>query len=166
MFHMKLDMREKMTLQERVKLVFMFGKNGATYRSVDEEFNRTYPQREKPLNQSTVFRWIKRFQETSSVADREKCVRQKSPTNEEFSIMVLSNVARSPLESIRKISQELLISKSSLHRILITQKFYLYKVHLVQALHADNTDRQLEFYKWVRNHMDSSILFSDEAIFI
>jgi len=30
-FQIKLDMGEKLTIQERLKLVFMFGKNGATY---------------------------------------------------------------------------------------------------------------------------------------
>ena len=34
-----LDMGEKLTIQERVKLVFMFVKDEATYRSVAEEFN-------------------------------------------------------------------------------------------------------------------------------
>ena len=69
------------------------------------------------------------------------------------------------MKSIRKISQEPTISKSSVHRILKTQKFHPYKKHLVQALHGDDTDRQLEFYGCLCNHMDSSILFSDEAIF-
>ena len=40
-------MAEKLTIQERVKLVFMFAKDRATYRSVAEEFNRTHPEREK-----------------------------------------------------------------------------------------------------------------------
>ena len=40
-------MGEKLTIQERVKLVFMFAKDGATYCSVAEEFNRTHPEREK-----------------------------------------------------------------------------------------------------------------------
>jgi len=158
-------MGEKLTTHERVELVFMFGRDGATYRSVAEEFNRTHPEREKPLNHTTVCRLIKRFQETGSVADRERCGRRKSATDEETSTMVLANVGRSPVKSVRKISQELTISKSSVHRILKTQKFHPYKVHLVQALHGDDTDRRLEFCEWVCNHLDSSILFSDEAIF-
>ena len=125
-------MGEKLTIQERVKLFFMFGRDGATYRSVAEEFNRTHPEREKPLNHTTVCRLIKRFQETGSVADRERCGRRKSATDEATSTMVLANVARSPVKSVRKISQELTISKSSVHRILKTQKFHPYKVHLVQ----------------------------------
>ena len=40
-------MGEKLTIQKRVKLVFMFGKNGATYRSVAKKFNRTHPQTEE-----------------------------------------------------------------------------------------------------------------------
>ena len=43
-------MGKKLTMQERVKLVFVFGSDGATYRSVAEEFNRTHPERETPLN--------------------------------------------------------------------------------------------------------------------
>ena len=81
MFHILLDMGEKLTtdwvrkltMQERVKLVFMFGRDGATYRSVVEEFNRTHSEGEKPLSHTTVCRLIKRFQETGSVADRERC---------------------------------------------------------------------------------------------
>ena len=57
------------------------------------------------------------------------------------------------------------MSKSSVHHILKTQKFHPYKVHLVQALNGEDTDRRLEFCKWVRYYMDSSIFFRDEAIF-
>jgi len=159
-------MGEKLKMQERVKLIFMFGRDGATYRSAAEEFNRTHPEREKLLNHTTVCRLIKRFQEKSSVADRERCGRGRSVTDEETSTMVLVNVARSPVKSVGKISQDLTISISSVHRILKIQKFHPYKVHLVQALHGDDTDRRLEFCEWVCNHLDSSILFSDEAILI
>ena len=47
-------MGEKLTIQERVQLVFMFAKDEATYRSVAEEFNRAHPEREKPLSHTTV----------------------------------------------------------------------------------------------------------------
>jgi len=86
-------MGEKLTLQQRVKLHFMFGKNGATYRSVAEEFNRTHHEREKTLNHTTVCCLIKRFQEPGSVADRQRCGQRKSATDEETSTMVLANVA-------------------------------------------------------------------------
>ncbi|KAK2725286.1 hypothetical protein QYM36_001664 [Artemia franciscana] len=68
------------------------------------------------------------------------CGRRKSATDEKTSTMVLTNFARSPVKSVMKISQELTISKSSVHRIFKTQKFHQYKVHLVQAIHGDDTD--------------------------
>ena len=42
-------MGEKLTMQERVRLVFMFGQNGATYRSVAEEFNLLHHERKKTI---------------------------------------------------------------------------------------------------------------------
>ena len=42
----------------------MFAKDEATYRSVAEKFNRTHPEREKPLSHTTVICIIKRFQDT------------------------------------------------------------------------------------------------------
>ena len=45
MFFILLDMGEKLRMPERVKLVLMFGRDGVTYRSVAEEFNRIHPKR-------------------------------------------------------------------------------------------------------------------------
>ena len=56
-------MAEKLTIQKRVKLVFMFAKDEATYRFIAEEFNRIHPEREKPLSRTTVIHIIKRFQD-------------------------------------------------------------------------------------------------------
>ncbi|KAK2702960.1 hypothetical protein QYM36_018485 [Artemia franciscana] len=86
-------------MQERVKLIFMFGRDGATYHSVAEEFKRTHPEREKPLNHATVYRLIKRFRVTGSVANRERCGRRKCATDEETSTMLLANVPRSPVKT-------------------------------------------------------------------
>ena len=75
----------------------MFVKDEATYRSVAKEFNRTFPERGKLLSHSTVIRIIKRFQETGSVADRDRCERQTSATNKKTLSAVLENVATSPI---------------------------------------------------------------------
>ena len=61
----------------------MFAKDEATFHFVSKEFNRTHPEQRNPLSHSTVIRIIKRFQETGSVADRERCGQRKSATNGE-----------------------------------------------------------------------------------
>ena len=48
-FIFDLIIREKLTVQERVEFVFMFGRTGATHRSVAREFNLNHPERERPL---------------------------------------------------------------------------------------------------------------------
>ena len=157
-------MAEKLSLEERVQIIFLFGRLGATHRSVAEEFNNRHPGR-GPVSHSTVCRLIQRFQETGSVADRKRSGRPKSVTNEETSTLVLANVVKSPKKSVRRLCQEFEISKSSVHNILKIHKFHPYKVHLVQALHGDDTDRRMEFCEWMRTHIDLSIMFSDEAVF-
>lgn len=67
-------------------------------------------------------------------------------------------MVQSPVKSVRIVSQKQNISKSSVNRILMTHKFLPYTARLVQ-------DRRLKFCEWMRAHMDSSIFFSDEAIF-
>ena len=42
------------------------------------------------------------FKEINSVADREKCGRRKSPTDEETPTIVLTNIAKSPVNYERE----------------------------------------------------------------
>ena len=79
--------------------------------------------------------------------------------------MVLANIAKSPVKSVRRISQELMISKSLVHYIFLTHKFYLYKVYFVHALYDDDDIDRLEFCKKIHDHMDSLIFFGDKVIF-
>lgn len=57
--------------------------------------------------------------------------------------MVFVNVLKSPVKLVKRVDQGLNISKSSVHCILTTLKFYLFKVHLIQAFHDDDTGRRL-----------------------
>jgi hypothetical protein len=50
-------------------------------------------------------------------------------------------------------------------RILQEHHFHPYKVQHAQGLHGDDADRRREFCEWKFRNGDSSIFFSDEAIF-
>ena len=79
--------------------------------------------------------------------------------------MVLEHLRNSPKKSTRKLSQETGPSQRSVLRILHRNHLHPYKVHLAQGLHGDDMDRRQEFCEWMRQNMDLSILFSDEAMF-
>ena len=98
-------MPAKLSRNERVQLVFMYGVPGATNRSVAEAFNRRNPNR-SPIHQVTVGRLIKRFSETGSVADHPRGGKRRTATSEESSSMVLEHLRNSPKKSTRKLSQE------------------------------------------------------------
>jgi hypothetical protein len=50
-------------------------------------------------------------------------------------------------------------------RILREHRFHPYKVQLAQGLHEDDAGRRREFCEWMSRNEDSSIFFSDKAIF-
>lgn len=97
--------------------------------------------------------------------------RPKSVTNINVTQEVVQSVTINPHCSIRQISNVQAISKSSVQRIMKTEKFHPYKVHLIQALTDDDFDKRTFFCevmmdKCNRNPFFSrKILFSDEATF-
>lgn len=157
-------MDAKLTKDERVKLVLMYGALGATHRSVADEFNNQNPHRPS-IDRRTVGRLINRFKETGSVADLPRSGRPKTATDLMSTQIVLETLSASPKKSTRKLSQEAGVSQSSVWRILHKHHFHPYKVHLVQELHGDDTDRRKQFCEWFLAETDRSILFSDEAMF-
>jgi transposase-like protein len=78
-------MADKLSKDDRVSLVFMYGVPGATHHSVAEEFNRQNQHRPQ-IDQSTAGRLISHFKETRSVADCPQSGRPKSVTDEETSV--------------------------------------------------------------------------------
>jgi transposase len=137
-------MADKLSKDDKVSLVFMYGVPGTTHRSVAENVNRQNQHR-PPIDQSTVGRLISRFKGTGSVADRPRSGRPKSVTDEETLVMVSAQLTNSPKKSTRKLSQETGVSQRSVVRILRKHHFRPYKVQLVQDLHGDDTDRRQEF---------------------
>ena len=142
-------MTARLSKNEKVRLIFMYGVSGATNHSVAEAFNRQNLNR-PPIHQGTVGRLVNRFRETGSVADRPRGGRRRSVTSEESSAVVLEHLRNSPKASTRKLSQQVMFSQRSVLRILHKNHCHPYKMHLAQGLHGDDTDRRQEFCEWVR----------------
>ena len=158
------NMTVRLSRDEKVELIFMYGVPRATNRSVTEAFNRQNPNR-SPISQVTVGRLKKRFREAGSIADHPRGGRRRSVTSEESPAAVLAHLRNSPKKSTRKLGQETGPSQASVVRILQKNHFHPYKMHLTQELHGDDTDRRRRFCEWMRQNTALSILFSDEAIF-
>jgi transposase len=60
-----------LTLDERVEIVLLSGRQGWTQRQVQDEFNDRHPER-NPVTHSAVWKLVKKFKETGSVVDKPR----------------------------------------------------------------------------------------------
>jgi hypothetical protein len=73
-YRLKLKVkRPKMalTLDERVEIMLLSGRQGWTQRQVADEFNARHPER-NPITHSTVRKLVKKFKETGSVINKPR----------------------------------------------------------------------------------------------
>lgn len=157
---------------ERITLLMMrgYGDLVRPYEETMHLFNDTFPDR-PPISKSTVFKTVKRFEETRTVKDRERSGRPKSATNELKSLDVLQRFVENPSTSARVAAEDLDMSHTSVLNVLHKNKYHPYKVTVTQELAEDDFDRRTEFCEIMMRKCDeiqnflSSILFSDEATF-
>jgi len=60
-------------------------------------------------------------------------------------MVILAKTALSPQQSVRKITSDIVLTKSHVHHIKQHNKFNLYKIYFVQELHRDDTDHHIKF---------------------
>lgn len=76
-----------------------------------------------------------------------------------------------PHKSTRQVALEHNVSHVSVWKLLKSQKWHPYKIHLVQELNEDDFDRRNEFCETLNGmidqnpHFEQCIIFSDEATF-
>lgn len=157
----------KYSLQERIDIIFLYGRNNGNLTATAASFAEKFPDKSKiPI--STLKRLIDKFKENGDVKDLPKKGRPKSAITEDSIISCLSLVEVNPKISIRKLSQECGISHPSVSRILKKHKYFPYKMHILQELHASDKDRRLEFCEFILSQSPNfvqNVIFSDEAIF-
>lgn len=160
-----------LTTEERVFLVEQVFRHGGNYtEGVQIEFNKTFPDTPVP-HRNAVRNLIRKFRETGSVQDVSRSGRPI--TSEETVNDVKDRMERSPTKSVRRLSQEADISKSSAHRILRTNlKLYPYKVTVVHQLHEADHEARVDFCTWFQNFINEEgddildvTFFTDEAWF-
>ena len=99
-----------------------------------------------PPTRVTIARIRDKFEVDGTVQDVLKSRRGKkrSSTDNESVDAIMQDFARSPKKSLRQCSREIGIEKSSVHRILRSQKCQPYILRHVHALNEDSPDRKLQ----------------------
>ena len=155
--------------EERIELVLLSGREGWSYRKIAEEFNLRHPYRQ-PIYFTAIGKLVRKFKETGSVLDKPRSGRPK--TSDEMKEAVMAKVYAGRKKSLRRTSTELGVPKSTIHKIMVEEKFHPYKLQILRHLSEDDPDRRMQMCEWFSDKLDENInftkdfvLFSDEAMF-
>ena len=129
-----------LTTEQRVEIILLSGRDGATNRSVAEQFNRNHPH--ENVSHTSVGRLINKFRETGSVVDKKRSGRPG--LSAETRAQVLEKIASSPRKSVRRASSEIGVPRSTMQKVLKVEKFHPYKLQILHKLYEDDSDRRLE----------------------
>jgi hypothetical protein len=145
------------------------GNNACEVRLYREQF----PQRQSHPDHKTILKLIARSRETGQMQPDRREVRgaPRNVRTVEHEEAVLNVFEEDGTRSIRTVSREMGLSKSSVQRVLVDNRRHPYHYTRVQHLLPEDYPIRREFRRlWLINQNDaphflSRILFSDELLF-
>jgi len=160
------------TAAEYVDMLIMYGQCGENAVRAAREYNIRFPER-RPIAYGVILRLLYRARETANLIPNRRINavmerRARTVQNEE---QILHMVDNAPEMSVREISRELAISRSTVHRVLSDERFHPYHYTQVQHLLPNDYGARLRFCTWLINCENDrpdfarNILFTDESNF-
>ena len=135
------------SLNQRIKLVWFYAETKSvslTQKKFKEHFHLT--RREKGPGRQCILNLVDKFLKTGSVHDTVRCGRQKTGRSTNNIDVIRRAVEKSPKRSVRRLSAENQVKKSTVHRILRKDlKKYPYKIQIKQKIKAADRQSRLEF---------------------
>lgn len=157
------------TNEEAFDMLMILGESFQNYRAAERLYAERYPGRQHQGYKSFE-RLAARVKSTGTVQPSEK--RNKIPeVRVERSADIIAAVNMDPQISLRRLSRDSGIGKTSVFRILHTEKLHPYHISLHQSLEEDDHLFRINFAVWaqnkIQNHLNFyfNILWCDEATF-
>ncbi|KAK2577947.1 hypothetical protein KPH14_012171 [Odynerus spinipes] len=145
------------TTQERIELILIYGEAKRCVREAIRLYTERFPGRNSP-SRSSYAKLVKKFEQTGSVINKNR-PRCKTVTHETNVRSVIAAIDHNPHISLRQISRELDISKSSISRILKVQKFHPFHLSLHQDLHGNDFENRISFCQWALQQYQIDVAF-------
>lgn len=157
------------TKEELIAMVYALGAGEENCFLASRLYAAKYPDRRHP--QVKCFEILKeRFERTGHI-EYEKRGKAKTILTNENQLAISLAVVENPELSVREISRDLEISKSSVSRSLKSNKFHPYHMQLHQELIAADFLKRVQFCRTIQNKITenarflNSIMFTDESTF-
>ena len=156
-------MAHKVTIEQRifcVKETYALNNINQVCRDFENKFGTS-------VRWHTVKAIIDRFEEHGSVLDKPRTGRPVSATSDDNSSSVREALIQTPRNSLRRLSQELNLTRMSVQQIIRKLGFKLWRPRLVQELSEDDPDRRLQFCELFQDNFaeNLNVIWSDEAQF-
>ena len=150
-----------------------------SFAKAQNDFKRHFHSKDSPSKQLITY-WVKKFRKYGTVhnlnakspAKESHSGRPRSVRNQANIDNVRESVGRSPKKSLRRRSQELNISRSSLRVILVKDlNMYPYSIQIKQSLTNADMVKRTEMCQWFADKLEEDetflddVWFSDEAHF-
>ena len=139
-----------------------------SFRIVQARFRRKFSFNQFP-NRSQIFKLVKKFKAHGTCGDRR--VAGSSPSGPPITIRTPDNVSRvqesvgrSPSKSLRRRSQELGISVSSVRRMLVKDlQLYPYRIHIKHELTETDEEKRVAMWQWLLEMIDNNEEFLNDV---
>ncbi|KAJ8950459.1 hypothetical protein NQ318_010337 [Aromia moschata] len=150
--------------RDRIEILMMIGVGDRmrTQQEVCRLFHEMHPDRE-PVSQSTVSRIERKYRELGHVRDAPRQGRPK--INENVQQDVILSALENPHCTVRQVSRDLNIGKSSVSNIFKKVKYHPYRVRLIHELAEDDFDRRTEFCEYMMDHNNQNNGFIANILF-
>ena len=160
------------TYEQRTKIVEWYIET-KSYVKTQRRFAAHFETRAKPSRRMIQYQ-VEKFREHGTVHNLNKTRSGRQRTGRSASNVnaVRNSVVQSPKKSIRSRSQELALTRNSIHRILrMDLNLYPYQVQITHKLTDFDMERRMEMGEWFNEMMEGDqewikdVWFSDEAHF-
>ncbi|KAJ8909342.1 hypothetical protein NQ315_005970 [Exocentrus adspersus] len=139
------------TVQELTSMIYVIGSCEENCFLASRVYAQKFPERRHPDSRS-LENLRERFNRTGSVA-YEKQTRTKTVLNEENALAISIAIVENPRISVRDISRDLGIKKSSVSKCIKQNKFHPYHFQLHQELIENDFERRIIFCQWAQNQI-------------
>ena len=123
-------MTERRSTEQRTKVVQFYFESQHSNIQTQRSYRNFFQVRNAPSS-PTIYRLVRRFRQQGAVCDPPRAGRPRAVRNDVNIVRMQASIEENSESSIRRHSQQLVMSRRSLQRILHNLHLYPYKIQLV-----------------------------------
>ena len=154
------------THEELINMVYTIGAADGNCLLASRLYKAKYLEQRHP-NEKAFIKLKERFEQSGSIAYAKHAV-PKPANNEENQLTILQAIEENQNVSVRQISNQHDISKTTVNKVIKNFKYHPYHIQLHQELSQNDVQNRLNYCNWATQqpvNFFNNVLMTDEATF-